>query len=443
MSSIIIPFTFTPDTEIFSSQVNANYVAITNVVNGGLDNSNIASNAGIVLSKLSLNPGGAAFNRTTTANQTWGSGLTTDSVPRVVMFSDKGLQFGAGAASALDLALQRTAAKTLQLNDTAGGSVTFQFGGTTGILDMAGGSIINVGSIAGGVSLANATLQGLRVGISTTPGIPADGTSTTIALEPYIHGQIGLYNGTGWLLFDLSAGLSIAVPATTATGYDIYVNYNAGTPILSLVAWGGLNTPPTRDLQNGVLVQHLTPGNRLVGCFQTGGTSGQTSDRASERFVWNLNNQLPRPLFAQVPATSWTLAAVTTWRPADNSVVNGAARVAFFIGLANQTVNLAMSQPWDYTTSAAANNRVGLESAIAIDSITTPSSSVAGGQNVFVSSTVNSGGTNAVGYAPSGLTAGNHFATMLEQVTFASGTSLYTIYGNGSPGDSLTGTIVQ
>jgi hypothetical protein len=59
MSLITIPFVFVPGTPISSSQVNADFAAITNVVNGNLDGTNFST----VFTSLSLsnNKGHATF----------------------------------------------------------------------------------------------------------------------------------------------------------------------------------------------------------------------------------------------------------------------------------------------------------------------------------------------------------------------------------------------
>jgi hypothetical protein len=54
MALITINYTFSAGATIIASQHNANNNTIVNAINGGLDNANIASNAGIVYSKLVL-----------------------------------------------------------------------------------------------------------------------------------------------------------------------------------------------------------------------------------------------------------------------------------------------------------------------------------------------------------------------------------------------------
>lgn len=173
-TTLTFPYTFSPGTTIFSAQVNANNTAVATVINGGLDHNNLSPTAGILLSQLGLNPGGTAFNKGTTGAQTWASGLTTDSVPRLTDTTDKGIQFGPGASGALDTAIQRTGVSTLQLNNAASGAAT---------LDMNSGTISNASTISGITSLAGTN-------VSLTSGALVLGSSTPTA------GSIKLFGGT-------------------------------------------------------------------------------------------------------------------------------------------------------------------------------------------------------------------------------------------------------
>ncbi len=210
MSTITIPNVFAANTVIDPTQMNANFTAITAVVNGALDNTNISSAAAIALSKLALAPGSAAFNKNTTGAQTWGSGLTTDTQPQIAMTSDTGLQFGPGGATVMDTALIRSAATTLKLQAVGGAAAT---------LDHNGGAIINAASIA----LKNtnsATITPAAMGAARAITLPDPGASaklycgaTSLAnhqvltfdgsliqgVAPGANGKLLRSNGTDWL----------------------------------------------------------------------------------------------------------------------------------------------------------------------------------------------------------------------------------------------------
>lgn len=452
MATITIPYVFTPNTTILSTQVNANFSTIQTLVNGQIDNSNISTTANIALSKLGLNPGQAAFNKTTTGNQTWASGLTTDTQPQVAMFSDKGLQFGPGGAVGLDVKLQRSALNTLQLSTPGGGAAlldmnlgtifnlrTMTFDSAAAVLNMNGGSIIGVGSLSG-PNPANAGVNGLRASSSSTLAIAPNGSAiTSISILPYLSSFMGLYNGTGWTLSDLGAGLTVAVPPTTNTSYDLAVDYNSGTPQAVVFQWVAANTPPAgRGVQNGVPYTNGNARYRLIAVFQTGAVAGQINDNPGERGLINIYNTVPRSLAAQIPVASWTYN-VNTLRASNANVTNGQGRVAFILPFANMSVDAVFTQPYSQSSGAAASVNHA-QNAIGLDSTTAATSAICSTSSSVSGATEQPGGVNVATVSLSNLTAGQHYLQMLEAADATPRT--WTFYGNGTPGHSLTGTIM-
>lgn len=138
-TSISIPYIFSPNTLIQSSQVNANFSTIASVVNGNLDNTNIIAGANINPSKLNLT---TTYLNLLAATTTLGFGVgqTGDTVARGGIFGDGSYQFGVGGASATDIGWKRSAANTIQL--------FIPNGGGTPILNMNSGNITNVTLVA-------------------------------------------------------------------------------------------------------------------------------------------------------------------------------------------------------------------------------------------------------------------------------------------------------
>jgi hypothetical protein len=136
--------------------------------------------------------------------------------------------------------------------------------------------------------------------------------ATTLYFTPYKGNGLALYDGSAnWKLYAFSE-LSIAVPATTVTMYDVFVYDNAGTPTLELTAWTNDTTRATAlVLQNGVLVKTGATTRRYLGSFRTTGVFGQTEDSKAKRFVWNMYNRRVR--FMQVLPTvdSYTYTTAT------------------------------------------------------------------------------------------------------------------------------------
>ena len=286
-TAITIPYTFVAGTTIIASQVNANFSVIAGVVNGNLDNSNIKSGANIDLSKLNLTETFLDLQAVGTSLGV-GVGQSGDTQPRVGMYGNGGLQFGIGGSTAPDVQFIHSATNTVQMNNAAGSP------GPT-IFDMFNGAIINLASYTAPF------VQGLRISISATLAIPADGTNTTIYAVPYTYGYIALYNAlNAWQIDAVPTNLSVAVPATTTTNYDVYVYDSSGTPTLGVAVWTNATTPPTRGFQNGVAYTNGSIYDRWIGCIATNGTSGTTEDDTSERLVWNYNNQVGRALLGSI-----------------------------------------------------------------------------------------------------------------------------------------------
>lgn len=172
---------------------------------------------------------------------------------------------------------------------------------------------------------------------TATPVTTSDVTAaTTLYFALYGGDQIALYNGTVWVMFAISE-LSIAVPATTNQMYDVFVDYNGGTPALAVTAWTNDTTRATAlTLQDGVLVLTGATGKRYVGSFRTTGVSGQTEDSVTKRFVWNYYHRVQRPVRVFEATNTWNYTTAT-WRQANNAATN---QIALVIGVVEDMLGL-------------------------------------------------------------------------------------------------------
>jgi len=116
--TITYPNTFVAGTAAQAAQVNANFNAISTVVNGNIDTNNLKSGAGITPNQLNLTSEYAVLRGTGTRGLS--AGITGDTTPRVSLNSDGKVWFGAGSVSAQDLSLTRKSASVLLLTDLAG-----------------------------------------------------------------------------------------------------------------------------------------------------------------------------------------------------------------------------------------------------------------------------------------------------------------------------------
>lgn len=169
-------------------------------------------------------------------------------------------------------------------------------------------------------------IKGLCNGrLTLTTGVPVptspETAATTIYWTPFLGNTVALYSGSVWVSFEQSQ-LSVAVPATTNTAYDVFLDYNSGTPALSLLAWTNLTTRATAlTTQDGVYVLTGDTTKRYVGSFRTTGVSGQTESSLTKRYLWNYYNRINLELFVSDAAASWNYTTATI-RQANGAATN-------------------------------------------------------------------------------------------------------------------------
>src|SRR5690606_6570024 len=115
---------------------------------------------------------------------------------------------------------------------------------------------------------------------SNTPVTISDVTgATSVYYTPYIGRVESVYNGTIWQLLPFTQ-LTISLPSTTNTNYDVFVYGNNGVLTAdSPVAWTNDTTRATAlAYQDGVLVKSGDATRKFLGSFRTGSVSGQVAD---------------------------------------------------------------------------------------------------------------------------------------------------------------------
>jgi hypothetical protein len=267
-------------------------------------------------------------------------------------------------------------------------------------------------NVTGGVSGGSYSLcQGRLTTESGVPVSTSDRTAQgTIYFTPYKGNQIGLYDGATWQMVTF-AELSLALSAlTSGKNYDVFVDYNGGTPQLVLVAWTNDTTRATAlTLQDGVEVLTGNLDHRYVGTLRTTSTT-TTEDSATKRFVWNAYNQVPRHL-SKSDGTGHTYATNTTryWNNDGTNIVEAVFGAA-------QTVEAAIRG--NMTAGTDGRNTV---TGIGLDSGTTESQSV---QSAVAQQV-------AFGFAfPLQIGLGYHFISALERAASSASVTFnsYNLY---------------
>lgn len=261
--------------------------------------------------------------------------------------------------------------------------------------------------------------------LSLTTAVPvttADVTAaTTLYFALYKGNRIALYTGSAWVVSAI-AQLSLAVPATTDTMYDAFVDYNDGTPQLVALAWTNDTTRATAlTTQDGVLVKTGDTQQRYVGSFRTTGVSGQTEDSFAKRFVWNYYNRVPRQMRVIEGTDNWDYTTAT-WRQARGQAAN---QLAFIVGVAEVPLSASVH-------GISKNDTGGSTFAVAVglDSTSAPTTGNVGMYGVSVAA-------NVLGPVSSSLTVypavGYHFAAWLEYaITTTNTQTWYGDNGNGA-----------
>lgn len=171
--------------------------------------------------------------------------------------------------------------------------------------------------------------------LTLASGVPVMGATsyvsqTTLYLTPYLGNVVSLYNGTAWVELYLSE-ISVSLSGTAAdTVYDVFLNYNSGTPQLVLTAWTNDTTRATAlARQNGNLVKSGTPTQLYVGTIRTfnagqcdWSVAGSGNGGALSRlYVWNMFNRVSAFASNKDTTSSWTYASGTI-RAMNNSILN-------------------------------------------------------------------------------------------------------------------------
>jgi hypothetical protein len=222
-----------------------------------------------------------------------------------------------------------------------------------------------VTAVEASATAALAIAPGGRLTLTTaTPVTTAEVTAaTTLFYAPYTTNVIALYSGTAWVSRTF-AELSIAVPATTSTMYDVFIYDNAGVATMELTAWTNDTTRATALVrQDGRLVKSGATTRRYVGSVRTTTVSGQTECSNANRLVWNAYNHLRRPARVLEGTATWTYST-NTYRQANAAATN---QLAIVVGLSEKPLFIEVQ-------AAASSGNGGDKAYVAIgqDSTTTP-----------------------------------------------------------------------
>lgn len=185
---------------------------------------------------------------------------------------------------------------------------------------------------------SNANLSIVEGRLTLTSGLAVTTSDVTAATSvyftPYRGNKIHLYNGTTWNMYSFTE-LTLSVPATTNTMYDVFIYDNAGTLTLEAVAWTNDTTRATTlATQNGVYVKNGTLTKRYLGSFRTTGSSGQTEDSLAKRYLWNYYNRIKRAMKVVDTTDTWNWSTASF----QQANANAANQLDFIIGVSEDII---------------------------------------------------------------------------------------------------------
>ncbi|KKK88542.1 hypothetical protein LCGC14_2742120, partial [marine sediment metagenome] len=184
----------------------------------------------------------------------------------------------------------------------------------------AGAKKVSQTNLAKGLKVAlQLTTPGGRLTLTTAVPVTTSNVSaaTTVYYTPYVHNIIMLYSGTAWEAIEFTE-VSIAVPSTTVTPFDVFGLSSGGSLVIETLDWTNDTTRATAlAYQDGRLVKSGSATRLYLGTGRTTGVSGQTEDSISKRFHWNYYNRVPRQL-KLIEVTNHTYATNTV-RPWNNA----------------------------------------------------------------------------------------------------------------------------
>lgn len=185
---------------------------------------------------------------------------------------------------------------------------------------------------------------------SGTPVSTTDQSGTVLYFTPYHGSLISLYDGTQWVLYRFTEK-SLALSMSSGSNYDVFAVLSGGAVTIEL---GGAWTSDTAraatssiSLQDGVYVKDVSgapdTSRKYLGTIRAA-SANTAADTFTQRYVWNYQNKVMRPLRVAdtagggSPTNTWTYSTGTkTWRQANAQTSN---KVEFVFGITGQILHL-------------------------------------------------------------------------------------------------------
>lgn len=249
----------------------------------------------------------------------------------------------------------------------------------------------------------------------------------TVYMALHTGNQITLYTGDAWVTVT-SPELSVAASTEADKVFDIFCDYNAGTPQLVTTDWTNDTTPAIALTRlEGKLVQTGNLDWRYLGTARTR-TASEVNDTKAFRHLWNYHNRVQKKMERLETTNTWTYTTATV-RQANGSTAN---QLDFVIGVAEDSIS---TNVFAESTNSGSNHRrfvgIGYDSTSVLSGVRgSDTQSLAGAISTF---------TSFFKVTP---TAGRHFIAWLEY-SIANNTTTWIGDNGGTEKQSgIQGTIL-
>jgi hypothetical protein len=291
---------------------------------------------------------------------------------------------------------------------------------------------LNALTLDPGIMQARLTLE-TGVAISTTDQL----AKTSVFLTPYRGNRLGLYDGTAWKMYALTADVTLALGTlTSAKNYDIFAFDSSSNVALEFsAAWTNDTTrADALAFQDGILCKSGALTRRYLGTMRTTSTT-QTADSCgytgttqvgAKRFLYNHYNRIRRPML--VIDTTDSLSYTTNTIRVAFGATAPLNCVEYVTGDATVSVDARLA----FSVNVSSNSARGARAGLGVDSTTVFSGVHGEGYNTGVASlsipgAAFYGGTPGLGY---------HYISWLE--AGADGTSILVGDNAGADQSGIT-----
>lgn len=208
-------------------------------------------------------------------------------------------------------------------------------------------------------------IQNCRLTLTTASPFPtADQTAkTTVYLTPTGGNSVTLMDSSGNIQTPVAlAEISVAVPATTSTPFDVWLYSNGGVLTLETASWTNDTTRATAlAVTKGITHKSGDTTRLYVGTGRTTTVSGETEDSTTSRLLWNKFNRRRRFLKCLDTTNSWTYTT-GAFREVNGGSTLGTSRVAVVIGEIEDAIEAIAYGMASNATAITAAAGIGIDS---------------------------------------------------------------------------------